>query len=101
MNAMMMLVVILLPILAGIPIPVLPFKNRKQLMWYVEGVTILTSVLVLLMLLNRPTDSFTLFQFTEELILEFRLDGLGMVFAGMVAFLWPLAILYSFEYMKH
>ena len=97
----MMLVVILLPILAGIPIPVLPFKNRKQLMWYVEGVTILTSVLVLLMLLNRPTDSFTLFQFTEELILEFRLDGLGMVFAVMVAFLWPLAILYSFEYMKH
>ena len=24
-----------------------------------------------------------------------------MVFAGMVAFLWPIAILYSFEYMKH
>jgi len=101
MNAIIMLVVVLLPILAGIPIPVLPFKNRKQLMCYVEGVTILTSVLVLVMLLNRPTDSLVLFQFTEEMILEFHLDGLGMVFAGMVAVLWPLAILYSFEYMKH
>lgn len=101
MNAMIMLAVVLLPILAGIPIPVLPFKNRKQLMWYVEGVTVLTSVLVLVMLLNPPTDSLVLFQFAENMVLKFHLDGLGMVFAGMVAFLWPIAILYSFEYMKH
>ena len=101
MNAMIMLAVVLLPILAGIPIPVLPFKNRKQLMWYVEGATVITSVLVLVMLLNPPTDSLVLFQFAENMVLKFHLDGLGMVFAGMVAFLWPIAILYSFEYMKH
>ena len=32
---------------------------------------------------------------------SFRLDGLGRVFSGLVAFLWPLATLYAFEYMRH
>lgn len=101
MNAIMMLAVVVLPIVTGFMIPVLPFKNRKQLMWYVEGVTILTSVLVFLLLFKRPEESLVLFRFAENMVLQFHLDGLGMVFAGMVAFLWPLAILYSFEYMKH
>lgn len=96
-----MLAVVVLPIVTGFMIPVLPFKNRKQLMWYVEGVTILTSVLVFLLLFKRPEESLVLFRFAENMVLQFHLDGLGMVFAGMVAFLWPLAILYSFEYMKH
>ena len=30
-----------------------------------------------------------------------KLDSMGSVFAGLVAFLWPLATLYAFEYMKH
>ncbi len=101
MNAIMMLAVVVLPIVTGFMIPVLPFKNRKQLMWYVEGVTVLTSILVFLLLFKRPEESFVLFRFAENMVLQFHLDGLGMVFAGMVAFLWPLAILYSFEYMKH
>ena len=54
MNAIIMLVVVLLPIMAGLLVPVLPFQNRKQMMWYVEGVTVITSVLVLVMLMNRP-----------------------------------------------
>lgn len=101
MNAIMMLAVVVLPIVTGLMIPVLPFKNRKQLMWYVEGVTVLTSILVFLLLFKRPEESLVLFRFAENMVLHFHLDGLGMVFAGMVAFLWPLAILYSFEYMKH
>lgn len=101
MNAMMMLGVVLLPILAGLPIPILPFRNRKQCLWYVEAVTIVTSVLVFVMILHRPAEALELFQFAENMVLEFRLDGLGSVFAGMVAFLWPIATLYAFEYMKH
>ena len=37
----------------------------------------------------------------EKLDISLRLDGLGMVFAGLVAALWPLAVLYSFPYMEH
>lgn len=101
MDKLLMLFVVLLPVLAGPLIPLLPFRNRKSLMWYVEGVTILTSFLVLGMLIIKPQEALILVQFTKTMSLSFQLDGLGMVFAGMVAFLWPLAILYSFEYMKH
>lgn len=101
MSAYMMMIVVLLPILAGALIPFLPFKTRTQMMIYIEGMVLLTSVLVISMLLNPPADAFVLFRFTGNLSISFRLDGLGTVFAGIVSVLWPLATLYAFEYMKH
>lgn len=101
MNTAIFAVVILLPILAGVLIPLLPFKNRTVMMVYIEGAVLVTSVLVLLMLLRRPEEAFVLFRFTRNLSISFRLDGLGTVFSGLVAVLWPLATLYAFEYMKH
>ncbi|MDY3920258.1 MAG: proton-conducting transporter membrane subunit [Candidatus Limivivens sp.] len=101
MNAIIMVIVVLLPILAGAPIPLIPYRNRKQMMIYVEGVVLLTSILVFALLLCRPEGDFTLFKFTGNLSIRFRLDGLGSVFTGLISVLWPLATLYSFEYMKH
>ena len=96
-----MVIVVLLPIIFGVPIPLLPFKNRSQMAIYVESVVLITSVLVWSMLLAQPEGCFVLFRFTGNLSVSFRLDGLGTVFAGIVSALWPLAVLYSFEYMKH
>lgn len=101
MNAYIMVIVVLLPMLAGALIPFLPFRNRTQMMIYIECMVLLTSVLVISMLLNPPQDTFILFRFTGNLSISFRLDGLGTVFAAIVSVLWPLATLYSFEYMKH
>lgn len=96
-----MVVVVLLPILFGVLIPLLPFKERRHMMIYVEGIVLVTSLLVWTMLLVQPEGRFVLFRFTGNLSVSFRLDGLGTVFAGIVSTLWPLATLYSFEYMKH
>lgn len=101
MNAGIMVAVILLPIICGAPIPLLPFKNRKQMAIYVESIVLITSILTWMMLFSQPEGSFILFRFTGNLSISFRLDGLGTVFAGIVSALWPLATLYSFEYMKH
>lgn len=101
MNAGIMVAAILIPILCGILIPVLPFKNRRSMAIYVETITFLTSVLVWMLLFFRPEGACVLFRFTGNLSISFRLDGLGTVFAGIVSVLWPLATLYSFEYMKH
>lgn len=101
MNAGIMVVVVLLPILFGVLIPLLPFKERRHMMIYVEGIVFVTSLLVWTMLLVQPEGRFVLFRFTGNLSVSFRLDGLGTVFAGIVSTLWPLATLYSFEYMKH
>ncbi len=101
MSAYMMVIVVLLPILAGALVSLIPFKTRTQMMVYIESVVLLNSVLVLALLFHRPEEAFVLFRFTGNLSISFRLDGLGTVFAGILAVLWPLATLYSFEYMKH
>lgn len=101
MNAKIQVLVVLLPILGGILIRLFPFQNRKQMAICIETLVIVNSVLVILMLLNRPGEAVTLFRFSGDLQISLKVDGLGTVFAGLVAVLWPLATLYSFEYMKH
>lgn len=101
MPVTMMITVVLLPILGGILIMLLPFKNRKQMLIYIESLVLINSALVIAMLLNKTDEALILFRFTGNLQVSFRLDGLGVVFAAMAAVLWPLAVLYSFEYMEH
>lgn len=60
---------------------------------------IVNSLLVWNLLLHRPENIFTLANFTGNLSISFQVDGMGMVFAGLVSALWPLATLYAFEYM--
>ncbi|MDO4633153.1 MAG: proton-conducting transporter membrane subunit [Eubacteriales bacterium] len=101
MNAGWMAFAILFPILGGVLIPLLPFGNRKQMLIYVESVVLLNTLVTVNLLLHRPQEVFTAFRFTGYLSVSFHIDGLGSVFSWIVALLWPLATLYSFEYMKH
>lgn len=101
MRDIIMLIVVILPILVGISIWILPLRSRRAMLIYMEAGVVLTSLLVLWLLLHQPQDTVTVFRFTGNLSVTFRLDGLGSVFAGLAAFLWPFAMLYSFEYMKH
>lgn len=101
MNEKMMLVVVLLPFIIGVLLPVFPFQNRKQMCVFMEIGALINSVLVILLLMNPPVETLTVFRFTGNLSVTFRIDGAGSIFACMAAVLWPLALLYSFEYMKH
>lgn len=101
MNKVFMLIVVLLPMLSGMLVPVLPFRSRREMCIFTEISALVNSILVLLLLYNPPAEALTVFRFTGNLSVTFRIDGLGGLFAGMAAFLWPLALLYSFEYMKH
>lgn len=101
MNEIFMPIAIFIPIILGIAILFIPFKNRKQMMIYIESVILLTSVVAVMLILNRPDDLFILFSFAGNLKVGFDLDGVGNVFVGIVSLLWPLATLYAFEYMEH
>ena len=101
MNAYYMVIAVLLPMLGGALIPLLPFRKRNVMAFYTECIVILTSVLTFSLIFNRPSDAFVLFRFTGQLSISLRLDGAGSVFATILAFLWPFATLYAFEYMKH
>lgn len=95
----MIICVILIPLLAGILVPLLPFRKRCHKEIFLEGAVILNSILVWYLLLHHSESTFLLAHFTGDLNISFRVDGMSMVFAGLVSGLWPLATLYAFEYM--
>jgi len=101
MSQYWILAAIALPVLGGIGIPLLPFGKRKWMLTYIEAVVLLTSGIVGLLLLGGTTETLHVVHFVNDLSISFKIDGLSMVFAGLIALLWPLATLYAFEYMTH
>ncbi len=96
----LMLFAVLLPLVSGAVLPLFRFR-RRQRERYVFAAVCAASLAVLALLLHGPAGTLRLFPLTSTLIVALRLDGAGAVFAGLVAFLWPLASLYAFEYIKH
>lgn len=90
---------ILIPFIAGILVPLLPFKKRSHWEIFLECAVILNSILVWYLLLHHSDSTFLLAHFTGDLSISFKMDGMGMTFAGLVSALWPFATLYAFEYM--
>lgn len=108
MNKMLLAVPALLPMIGGMALLVMNhYKGRsagyRTLTLFVEGVTLVNSLLIgwLIFHLAGTGEQLVLFRLYGDLKVMFSLDGLGSVFAGLIAFLWPLAVLYSFEYMRH
>lgn len=101
MSEWFLLLVVLIPLVSAVLIPMLPFKKRNGRLIFMETAVIINSILVFAVLLNQPQEALTVFRFTGNLSITLKLDGIGGMYAGLVAALWPLAMLYSFEYMKH
>lgn len=103
MSHYYLIIPVLLPIIFGGMMLITKNKNKAFNPIILEGVVILNSIIVWAILLTGVgrDNSAILFSMGEDLKVFFRLDGMGMVFAGLVSFLWPLATLYAFEYMEH
>lgn len=101
MSQYWILVAILLPIIGGIFTPLLPFKKRNYMLLYLEVITVVTSLIVWGLLLGGVTEAFHVVYFVRGLSISFKIDGMTMVFGGLISVLWPLAMLYAFEYMTH
>ena len=95
----MIILVILIPIVAGALVPMLSFKKRWHMEVFLESAVIINSILVWYLLLHHSDSTFLLAHFTGDLSICFKVDGMGIVFAGLVSALWPFATLYAFEYM--
>lgn len=92
---------VLFPIVFGALIIPLGFKKRKNRQIYIMAVVLINSFVTASLAVIRPTGSLTILNITDTVAFSLRVDGLGAIFAGLVSFLWPLASLYAFEYMKH
>ncbi len=95
------LIPVLFPIYAGALVPLWNFKSRKARSVYVEIITLINSAVILWMLFSGREFACAPLRLTEHLTIAFKMDGLSKVFCALIAFLWPLATLYAFEYMAH
>ena len=77
------------------------FDDIKKLNNYAVIATCLVSLTSFVALISMRGEYVTLFKFNDVLNISFKIDGLGTLFAAMVSFLWPLAVIYATEYMKH
>ena len=101
MNGAVLVLPVIFPIIAGAVLPLFKFKNRKSRNIYVEIMTIITSIIVFAILCNRPEKSFMVLNLAGSLEILLNVDGMSIVFAGLISALWPFATLYAFEYMEH
>ena len=101
MNEKLLLLPILIPAISALLITTLNFKSRTQRNIFIEACVILNTLAILLLVIYPPANALTLFRLSERAGFSLRLDGLGMVFAVLIALLWPLTTLYAFEYMSH
>ena len=97
----MLLVSTLIPVLGAALLFLLRPRSAKLRGWLVMVCSLLTTACVAWCLFTPGDHPVVLLRLSTLLTVSFRLDGLGRVFAGLVAFLWPLASLYGLEYMRH
>lgn len=100
MSEWLLLAVILIPFIVAVLIPVLPFRSRNGMLLFMEAGVLLNSILVFVLLYLHPEQTLTVFRFTGNFSITLKADGVGSLYAALVAALWPFAMLYSFEYMK-
>lgn len=100
MNEIIVLFPILFPFLVGIALFWMHFNNDKVRNIVVELAVLINTGFVLYALIYRPDGIVVLYQLTQNLSIEFHIDRMSVVFAGIVSFLWPFATLYAFEYME-
>lgn len=100
MTNLTYLIAVFLPIITGAVFLVKRRVPRMVRETVLLVSALITSGLVVAMLVFRP-EPLTLLTLNESLSLTFRIDNLSLVFAAILAVLWPIADLYSFEYMSH
>ncbi len=100
LNPLFLLLPVLLPVAGGLMIVIKPFEEEKTRNIFSQSVVLLTTILVFISIGFVKRDPVAVYSFTRGFAIEFRMDGPAVLFAGMVAVMWPLVMLYAFDYMK-
>ena len=96
---MLLLLLGLLPVLLGLAL--LPVKDRLLREICAVAAACVQSGLVCWLLLSGYGEGLTLFSVTEDFVCALSLDAAGKIYLGLAALLWPAAMLYACEYMRH
>lgn len=101
MNTWFLLLPILMPIIMGFGVYAFRFSEKRTRCIYCGIIITLNTVLTWLCILFCGDGVLTLLPFTGDVALVLKLDGAGRLFAALSSTLWPFAMVYGFDYMKH
>lgn len=91
----MLLISILLPVLGAVALFIWRPRDVRACHALTMTATLATSACVAWCIFTPGGHPITLLKLSDLLSISFKLDGLGRVFGGLVAFLWPLSTLYG------
>ena len=97
---MALLVIALLPVFSALGLRCVGSRKTREICAFL--VTCLTSLAVCWAVMTGAGENpLELFRLSDSFRFVLRLDGAGKVYIGVAALLWPLAVLYAIEYMRH
>lgn len=100
LSPFFLMIPVLLPVAGGGLLFLHRFREDRNRELYTEAVVCLTSVLVWTALFLVKPGKAEIYSFTGGFSVDFALDRMAALFAGMVSVMWPPVLLYAFEYMK-
>jgi len=100
MASAFLLVPILFPIVTGCLLYLLGDRIKK-IKAFIAGSVILNSLMIFSLIFLTEEGSFRILEIFYGLDLVLRFDGLGKIFACIIAVLWPVTTFYAFGYMSH
>ena len=100
---LMFLLTLAFPVIAGLLAGLLPgFRRNVKACRVFTGIAlVMTSAGMIWSVLNLGGQELVLWQLTANIPVLLKMDDLSRVFCMLVAVMWPLAGIYSFEYMAH
>ena len=101
MNGILLLLPVFLPLVLGLLSYFLPIRSESCRRLVYSLLILGTTALAWAAILLCDDGTFTLLHFSHRLTIAFRMDGAARLFAGLSATLWPLTMLYGFDYMRH
>jgi len=99
METVIMLLLMLLPVAAGVLLHPLHLKGTARKL-FVIGVCALEALLTG-WFLTLPAGEFTLLAMTETLTISFRVDMTAKIFAAIAGFSWLAVAVFAFPYLAH
>ncbi len=100
MSSLILIVPILFPIIGGYLLIPLGIEDKLIRNIYSMAVVCITSVLTWIALWKVGPVSTTLYSFTRGFSIDLMADAPAKMFALMVSIMWPLVMLYAYEYMS-
>ena len=99
--SILLLFPVLLPLLAGAATCFIPAFESAKLRKIVTIAVLVVTVALLIPVFFAGETTLTLFTLSDNLPIFLKTDMIGLIFAGLMAFVWATAGIYSFPYMAH